>query len=313
MTHQGEVASKPRLWAILVTYRRTVELEASLAALKTQERRPDELLVVDNAPGPATRSVVADYPSARYVPLGENCGPAGGVAHGMQLVLQEADDEDWCVLLDDDDPPVQPGSIATLWELALRLRSADPSVAGVGTSGARYDRRTGRLVRIRDSELRGLVAVDYLAGSSLPMYRCGVIRSVGPFAAPLFFGFEELEYGLRLVAAGHHLRVHGDVWREMRRLHGRLDLVPARLRNPSNTAAWRRYYSTRNLVFIARRYAGTWSAGRVGLRDCLAGTVGLIRSRRPVAELVLPVRGLVDGWRSRLGRTVDPGDARKTV
>lgn len=71
----------------------------------------------------------------------------------------------------------------------------DEMVAGVGVSGARYNRRAGKFLRVPDSELSGPVRVDYLAGNQL-FHRCRSLAKVGAYRQDLLFGFEEAEWGL---------------------------------------------------------------------------------------------------------------------
>ena len=99
----------PRLIGVLPTYRRTHLLGRTLADLGMQTRALDHLIVVDNEGSAETSSIVASASIAgckiEYLPPGENMGFAGGVAAGMRRALEFADDSDWIVLLDDDDPP----------------------------------------------------------------------------------------------------------------------------------------------------------------------------------------------------------------
>src|SRR5439155_15640547 len=129
--------------------------------------------------------------------------------------------EDWIVLLDDDDPPPDGSLLAELTSFAGAMRAADPSTAGVGLGGARFAWRTARLVPIRDDERIGPVRVDYLGGNRFPLYLVGAIRRVGVFRADLFFGFDDVEYGLRLRTDGYSLYAHGQLQLQVR---GRLAL-----------------------------------------------------------------------------------------
>ncbi len=57
-----------------------------------------------------------------YLWPGENMGFAGGVAAGMRRALEFARDDDWIVLLDDDDPPRFPSALETLSAFAAEMR-----------------------------------------------------------------------------------------------------------------------------------------------------------------------------------------------
>ena len=142
-----------------------------------------------------------------YVAAKENLGPAGGIALGMEQVLSRADDDDWIVLLDDDDPPPRVRSLEELKEMGDELLARDPRIAGIGLATARFDRRSGRLLLVSEAERASGTPIrgDYIGGNRLPIYRVAAIRDVGVFDPKLFFGFEELDFGLRLRRAGYSL------------------------------------------------------------------------------------------------------------
>ncbi|UDY33924.1 glycosyltransferase [Dermatobacter hominis] len=297
---------RPAVVGLLVTYRRPQQLAATLAGLAAQTAPPDELLVLDNGDPEPTAAVLADVPTpfpVRHVPLGDNLGPAGALARGARLVSDRLGPGDWVLLLDDDDPPEGPTDLERLREFATSSLAADPMTGAVGEVGARLDRR-GRTVRPRDEELGAeRVQVDYLGGGVLPMYSTGAVRATGLTDPDLFFGFDDLELGLRLQDAGFHLWAHGPATHRRRERDGRLGRPPA----AAPETPWRRYYSTRNLVLVLRRRRDGRGALLAALR-ALAGSVGTtVRGGgQGLAHLRMTVRGVGDGYRGRAGRRVDP-------
>lgn len=278
-----------------------------LAALEAQTRRLDRLVVVDNAPSDRAQAQVAAIPGAEYVAAPENLGPAGGIAGGMTRLLPDLDDGDWIVTLDDDDPPVEPDLFATLLAYAVARSADDPAVGAVGADGVRCDLRRGRMVWVPDAELAGDVEVDWIGGDFFPVYSVRALRRAGPMRADLFFGFEELELGLRLGAHGFRLLVPGELGLRTRAAAGQLGftVVPSRSLAP---LTWRRYYSIRNLVRILVDRRAYGAAVRVtvvvGLGKPL---VNLPRTPRVAwAHLRCGARAGFDAWTGRLGRTVEP-------
>ena len=162
-------------------------------------------------------------------------------------------------------------------------------------------------MRVPDHRLDGPVPVDYIGSGQLPLYWVRAVRAVGVFRPELFFGFEELEYGLRLRAAGGALYVVGDRWRAGRRLLGRLD-VAGRPTVGLGETTWRDYYRLRNLVAILL------GAGRRRVAVRVSLLVGLVKPLvnvphqpgRSLRRLRLNWRAVRDGWAGRLGRTVEP-------
>ncbi len=332
-----------------------MQLAMTLERICSQERRLDTLLVVDNAPAPNMRFLLRCFAregtAMHYLPAAENLGSAGGFASGMSRVLEFAHDEDWIVLLDDDDPPLSSAWFGELLDVAVRAFASDPMTAAIGFGGARFDRFRARLVRpaydrrdpltpvdhfasdpmtaaigfsgaqfdrfrarlVRAAYDRGdpLTPVDYFASGHLPMYRVGAIRDVGTFRSLLFFGLDELEFGLRLGRAGYAL--YGlpppiSVLRsERRKVKPNKRRIGRRLRIEG--ADWRRYYSLRNLIYILRTSGRPLLALRVTLTRGLLKPIvnGLLSPRRAGAQLGLHWRASRDAWTGRMGRTLDPG------
>ena len=299
------------LHGLLITYRRPAELAQTLARLAGQSRRLDRLVVVDNHPTPETRELVRSTAPAQapsdYVAAPENLGPAGGIALGVLAIDRFAADQDWIVLLDDDNPPATGSLLEELEGFGERMRGQDPATGAVGLVGARFDPGAGRLRRVPDTELVDGVAVDYVGGGQFPFYRVEAVRAVGNFRQDLFFGFDDLEYGLRLRAAGYAIYGHGTLWREERRRQGRLGLTVRPAAGVSEPS-WRRYYSLRNLIAILRSSGNARGALRVTVVTGLA-VPALNLARRPrlaARNLGLNARACLHAWTGRMGRTVDP-------
>ena len=302
--------SDAELWAAVVTFHRPSELAAMLAAIQRQTKPADHLVIVDNGSDANVRAV-ADKVGADYIDPGDNLGPAGGVATAMEHVLARASDEDWLLLLDDDNPPEANDAFEALWRFGHQRKLDDPTTGGVGSQGGFYNPRLGVWHRPGDEDLVGPVRVDVTGGGYLPMYRCDVIRKVGTFDRALFFGFEEGEYGQRLRSRGYSMWADGDRWLAGRTAAGQLGIKATQAKTSHKKAAWRRYYGIRNATIVAWRYGRAWTPFLVAAGGALLGVRALVRARRPLREMVLPIRGAVDGLLQRTGRTVDPGLNRK--
>jgi glycosyltransferase involved in cell wall biosynthesis len=311
--------SDPRLHGVLVTFRRPEDLKQTLRRLAAQTTPLESLIVVDNGSDPATRQALDAYPGPiHYLDPGENVGPAGGYALGMNRLLETADDAEWIVLFDDDDPPFFDDALECAARFAGFMADSSPKVGGVGISGGRFDTGRGKVVRIGDAEITGSVPVDHITAGGLPAYRVGAVREVGVFLAELFFGFEELEYGLRLTAAGHPLFADGAQWARRKAVKRDAGLLPPEEVSAARAGksamqvgdpTWRRYYSLRNLIYLLRRQGAAWPALRVSLgRGISKPLVNLPLHPGPAwANLKMNSRAVRDAWLGRMGRTVTPG------
>jgi hypothetical protein len=264
------------------------------------------LVVVNNGPAGGVASL-AEMGEVEILRMPANVGPAGGMAHGFARVLELGGSDDLVVALDDDDPPWSETLLEELEDFAGRCRSKDPSTAGVGIGGCRFDPARGRMIRPTDAELAcEALLVDHLAGNALPLYGLGALKAIGWNEPRSFFGFEELELCLRLRSAGFSLYGRGGLRLEERRMRGRLALTVEPSRRLPETP-WRHYYSTHNLIWILRRERSFRGAVHVSARVLLKALADL--PRHPVwgtTFLTLSARACIDGWTGRLGRRVEP-------
>jgi glycosyltransferase involved in cell wall biosynthesis len=309
MTHKHEPPSPgPQvLAAFVMTYHRPARLANTVQTLLAQSCPPARVLVVDNGRDPETEQLCRQFPASLvcYAAMKENLGPAGAAAYGLKRLAD--DGYPWIYWGDDDDAPKTVDTLARLMALA---QAAGPEVGAVGAVGATWDWRRGRMVRLPDAALHGVLAVDVIAGGSQLIVRRSAIQRAGLPNAQLFFGFEEPEFCLRLRRAGFRLQVDGELMHIYRTMAGRLNLSQPRapaLPGDVDTM-WRDYYSTRNYIFAMSKEFGrsdlawrqSWrTLGKMGLAWRRGLQYGATYSR-------LQGRALWDGWRSHLGRTVLP-------
>lgn len=291
---------------MVITYRRPEQLQITLELLAQQTAAPETVLVVDNDPG-GSAAEVASSMGCHYMLMGYNAGPAGGLAAGVAAVLDRAGRDDWVLFVDDDDPPSQGHTLAVLLATAATAEAMGVEVAAVGNAGGRFDRRKGLLRRVPDGDLEGMVTVDYLGGNQFPIYRAEALRRAGGPRSQLFFGFDDLELGLRLQSFGYRLVVPGDLWLASRIELGRMGLSPRQASGIRRRARWRRYYSSRNLVWLAKEYGGLVPAVIASVRSALLPAIADVVRERSIGAAVPALRGLVDAWRERLGNVVQPG------
>jgi rhamnopyranosyl-N-acetylglucosaminyl-diphospho-decaprenol beta-1,3/1,4-galactofuranosyltransferase len=191
--------------AVIVTRHRPELLAQSLAAVASQGRRPDHLVVVDNGPDEAAQAAVSacSLPTT-YLPSRRNLGGAGGFALGMLHALALGADWVWCA--DDDGRPADDSVLAVLLAAAERhgLAEVSPLVVDM-TDPERLAfplRRGLRWRRRRDD----FADVDLLPGyASLfngALFRADALDVVGVPDYRLFFRGDETEVHRRLVRSG---------------------------------------------------------------------------------------------------------------
>lgn len=292
------------LWCIIPTYRRDAGLRETLTSLAGQTLRPDVVVVVDNGCSATTELLVGSMRRSlpgvelKYRSLGENTGPAGATAYGMRMALASGADG-WILRMDDDRGLPTPSYLEDLVALARDAVSKDERAAGVGLSGSRFNWRSGRLEKPPTDDSGGLVEVDYLATGFFPLFRMLAIREAGTFRDDLFFGFTEVEFGLRLRAAGWNLyRI--DKWSSPR--------TPSRRYTIPRSCDWRLYYSLRNQLVVLLENDRKLTALRVALRQAVGRTLVslLVAPRLSFGIGSLSFRAIRDALTRRMGMQLDP-------
>src|SRR4051794_20749394 len=106
--------------AVVVTHNRRALLAERLRAIGAQTRRPDHLLVVDNASTDGTAELVHErFADAELLALARSAGGAGGFNAGMRAARDRG--FEWLWLLDDD-PVATPEALERLLAPLRELR-----------------------------------------------------------------------------------------------------------------------------------------------------------------------------------------------
>jgi rhamnopyranosyl-N-acetylglucosaminyl-diphospho-decaprenol beta-1,3/1,4-galactofuranosyltransferase len=285
-----------RVAAVTITHNRSAVLAETLRAARAQTRPPERFYVIDNASGDRTAELLREeFPDVAHVRLGENLGPAGGLARGIETAWADGFDAFW--LMDDDSPP-EPDALETL--LTATERSGRRAVI-VGCRGGVI--RFG-VIRHRDDphELAhrqvgdGFFAVDFvLLDGSLVLRR--VVDVIGVPPAAYFTMMEDVEYPLRARRAGFDVLVTG---RDLMR-RGHLGSAPG-------TALWRGYYQSRNHVRMALDFRSPMLMFGCVVRQARFLLAALRAPDRRWERIRLRLRGMWDALLGRMGRRVEPDD-----
>ncbi len=123
------------VWAVVVTHNRREKLRLCLAALAGQRRKPDRILVVDNASTDGTRAMLdREHDEVEVLVLSTNEGGAGGFHEGMKHAYEGG--AEWLWLMDDDTIP-EADALAELLAAATRVKKPAGSATARTTKPAR--------------------------------------------------------------------------------------------------------------------------------------------------------------------------------
>ena len=273
------------IWAVIVTRDRLALLEQCLAALREQTRRPDRILVVDNASSDGTAAWLAEQDDVEVLRLEENGGEAGGFHAG--LAHAHARGAEWMWLMDDDTIP-RPGALEAL------LAPDDPGAilrasVAVWKDGRLHPMNVPGLERERIEPLveaapRRLLPLRTSTFVSLLVHREAVDRFGLP-EARYFIWSDDIEYTARVTRGGGRMVLVTDSVVEHR---------TAKPYTAVTSAGDRFYYHARNTLYMVR--GRSWSAlEKASLLYLLALTSLEYVRGGGSARVVL--RGLRDGVR----------------
>lgn len=272
---------------VIPTYDRAELLRSCLEHLERQEE-PHTVIVVDNASSDGTAELVRErFPHVRLVELPENLGFGRAVNRGVEAGEGEI------VVLINNDVDVEPGFLSAI-AAPLRRDPTVGSVAGVllVPGGERID-AAGVVID------RGLGGYAYMGGAppsaladpprglmapcgGAAAYRRSAFDAVGAFDPEIFAYHEDVDVGLRLLAAGWRCELAPDA----RAIH--LGSQTLGVRSPASV---RIAAASRGYVLGRYRVDAGWTIAEllVALADA-----AVLRSPAPLVERV---RGFLRGRR----------------
>ena len=283
-------------------------LEDTLACLASLEASawPDlDLIVADNGSTDGTETAVRErHPAVSVIQNGRNVGFAAGNNAGIRLALARGADA-FLVLNNDTWVP------ADAVERLVHALEADPFAGACSPvlsyaadpeclwfAGAPFDPARARAGRAssyeRGSQLPDSpIAIDRAVGAAM-LVRAEVAAAVGLFAEELFFLYEDVEWSLRMRAAG---------WRVLLVPDARLAHAVSASQGGTPHTPTTAYYGTRNDLEVGRRHSGL-SGLRALRRELLCVAVHLYGARRAEASLRSGyLAEVIRGWRDyREGR-----------
>jgi GT2 family glycosyltransferase len=270
----------PSVLAIVLSYAAPEAVERCVSYLRRQTFPVSEILIVDNdSPVPPDDAALLHTGGTpiRLMRLPENLGPAGGYAIGLSAFLESRYDYAW--LMDDDCMPATGCLEALVCEVLCRDEDVyvQPAMFNAST-GAREDHWgfDGVLIPRRAVELGGLPDERF------------------------FICYEDTEYLRdRLPNVGY-----GGVRTEDAVIAAALR--PADVKSPS----WKYYYHARNHFYFymyMRRQLSLRTRLKIELYEEWKQVRRVLRVEAdPATKLAHHFRGVFDGLRGRLGRTIVP-------
>lgn len=248
-----------KIAAVIVTYNRLELLKESLAAVKSQSRRPDKIYVVNNCSTDGTSYYLAGESAdglTQPINLESNIGGAGGFSAGMEAAVVAGYDYVW--VMDDDTIP-SPGALAALVEAFQAVANVGFAVSkAVWTDGNPHKMNCpglraanrDRSVMFNNYSRPGLPVFTVDTGTFVSMLvSAEAVRSAGLPIAEFFIWGDDIEFSNRVVKAGYvGLYVDNSVV-----VHKTPDNYFGQPHHTPVASAWKFYYQARNTSYMRRR------------------------------------------------------------
>jgi GT2 family glycosyltransferase len=278
----------------------------TINSLMSQTKPPQKILIIDNDTELSAKSIVdsSSQFNLSYYATGINAGPAGGAYWGLKKLFEEG--WEWVLWVDDDDPPSAPNQMETI--LSIVLDYSEPFKIGIlGASGVLYDYSKCLIKRISDHQLKGILKVDMVAGNQFPIVHRRVYEA-GLLPDPnLFFGFEDLEFGLRVKQKGFEILVQGEEVERLRKHFKKFGKEKERGLKKNINHLWREYYSVRTIAYILRNNNSYLTAFQFVFRNLLKMIAGFKYGfSYGFRQTIYLFRGILDGLRRKMGLIIVP-------
>jgi glycosyltransferase involved in cell wall biosynthesis len=248
-----------KIIAAVVTYNRKTLLLRCLEAFVAQTRKPDLILIVDNASTDGTYETLSENewlskPDVRLIRLPENTGGAGGFARILEEVA--VDENTWVWMMDDDAIP-ESSALKELLEIIKDTKNIYGSLAVNGEFCAwkhhLVEQNNKPVLRVE--EMPPVAQVQFLPFLGI-MVHTDLVKRIGLPDSGFFIAADDVEYCMRAEHAGAKIICAGKSHIE----HPKADLYIANILgvkvNCLRLPPWKRYYDTRNRLLVARRYYG---------------------------------------------------------
>ncbi len=273
---------------MVVLYRPAPGAAANISSYLDQVER---LYVVDNTEVPDTS--LACLPNAHekieYLPQRRNTGVAAALNVGARLAISAG--YEWLLTMDQDSLATA-NMVMTMLDCRAGSRTGDVGLISPlhEQVGGAQRQSLGRCVTVLTAMTSGSLVY-------LPAY-----RAVGPFLEQLFMDQVDNEFCLRLQVAGYSVVEAG----EARLIHRVGEVRFHRFPTPmysTNHPPVRRYYMTRNRLYVGRKYRDRFPEYRRSEIRQIAKDAAkiLLHEQQKRAKLAMMIRGYRDYRKDRLG------------
>ncbi len=234
---------------VIVTYNRLHLLKETLAAVKSQKRSPNEIIVINNSSTDGTLDWLNLEQNITVITQ-ENLGGAGGFARGFDYAVKKGYDWVWCM---DDDVVPMGDCLEQLLNFDSDSHIRAPFRFEKGNSALPQDTLQfnfsnpfkslwKRMFTPKDIETGLSIPAEGLTFEG-PLIHRNVIKQIGLPDASLFIFADDSDFFIRAFRKGFTSIIIFSARME-RKIHY----------SERKSAAWKQYYELRNIIVLDMRF-----------------------------------------------------------
>lgn len=299
------------LAAVIVTFNRKTLLGENIRMLLRQTMPFDKIFIVDNCSTDGTPEYLKEQgwmedPRFVYVKTHANIGGAGGFYTGTKTAFEAG--ADYIVLMDDDGRAADEYTFERLFRAAERLHAENPRLfvnalvrQGEWLSFKLKNRST---VAEALADARDGLLYDVASPFNGTLVSRELVAQIGYPNPDFFIKGDEVDYKERSFEAGATVVtvVDSDY------IHPRTEMGECTVFGwpfPFFVEApWKEYYTARNFTYMYRRKGWYRSIAVELIYVKLKAVLSMECDKAAVVKMLF--KGILDGWRGRLGPTVKP-------
>lgn len=240
---------KETVAVVIVTYNRLHLLKETLAAVKSQKRLPNEIIVVNNSSTDGTLDWLNSEQNITVITQ-ENLGGAGGFTRGFDYAVKQGYDWVWC--MDDDVVPMDDCleqllnfDTDSLIRAPFRFEKGN-SALPQDTLEFNFSNPFGslwkRMFTPKDIEIGLSISAEGLTFEG-PLIHRNVIEQIGLPDAGFFIFADDSDFFIRALRKGFTSIIIFSARMERK--------IPYSERK---SAAWKQYYELRNVILLDMRF-----------------------------------------------------------
>jgi GT2 family glycosyltransferase len=297
-----------RVTAVVVTFNRLPLLQECLRAIADQSRRPDRVIVVDNASSDGTASWLREWATDNdstnvALMLDRNRGGAGGFSKGLECAVDGG--ADWVWMMDDDACPTST-ALAEVLDVAGDPANIYGSLAVCGDETSWIMTMLGDPDRstTNKADIPSTARVQMLPFLGFLVHR-ELVKKIGLPDAAFFIAADDVEYCVRARKSGAEIFVAGRSHIEHPKSRPYSVKVFGRTLTALELPPWKRYYDTRNRLLIARRHYGIRTLTHTVPGSFIRLFAAIAREPRKPMQMLAFVAGMIDGALGITGKRHD--------